>query len=415
MPTAASPWLMVLLAGIFAITPFAVDTYLPAMPRIADDLHTHIGTVQQSLSIFLAAYGAGMLVFGPLADRFGRRPLALFGVAGFAIASAMLIWANNIEYFLMARALQAFCGAAATVVIPGVVRQLYQEHTAKGMSYLSLMMMLAPLIAPTIGSAILLISYWQTIFVLLFFYALIVFGLIWKFLPHNPLHSTIAMEKMAEGNSDNRHKQHVQHAPVETLHIDFFSSYQTVFSRRDAHPLIVTVMCSAFSFFCYLTAAPFVFIKYFSVSEQMFSLLFAIIVGTLMLSNFINTRFVTRYGSPFMVRTALLIAVLLASLLCAANLLHMPIVFTVIALAPLMGCLSMISTNTDAMLILKFPHHAGTATAVTGTLRYGCGALAGPVLALTFTGTAVPFSALMLAGVIGIAACQVWILSRNMH
>ena len=144
MPTRPSPWLMVLLASIYALTPFAVDTYLPAMPIIADDLHTHIGTMQQSLSIFLAAYSAGMLVFGPLADKIGRRPLVIFGIAGFACASLALAQVTHIETFLLARALQAFCGAAATVVIPGVIRQMYQEHTAKGMSYLSMMMMLAP-------------------------------------------------------------------------------------------------------------------------------------------------------------------------------------------------------------------------------------------------------------------------------
>ena len=183
----------------------------------------------------------------------------------------------------------------------------------------------------------------------------------------------------------------------------------TVFSERNVRPLIVTIMFSAFSFFCYLTAIPFVYIKYFGVSEQLFSLLFAINIGTLMLSNFINARYVTRYGSAYMARAALLTAIGFALLLCTANILHLPILFTVITLAPLMGCLTMISTNTDAMIILKFPNHSGTASAVTGTLRYGCGALAGPILALTYTGTSVPFTTLMLTGVLGMGVCQLWL------
>ena len=383
MSTPASPWLMMLLAAIFAITPFAVDTYLPAMPVIAEDLHTHIGTVQQSLSIFLAAYGAGMLLFGPLADKIGRKPLALFGVSGFAVASLLLVFATSIQAFLIERALQAFCGAAATVIIPGIVRHIYQEHTSKGMSYLSLMMMLAPLLAPSIGSGILLVSQWQAIFVLIFIYALVILFCVWKFLPD--IKNTAAPHQ-----------------------ITFLSSYQTVFANAEARPLIATIMFSAFSFFCYLTAVPFVYIKYFGVSEQMFGLLFAVNILLLMIANFINTRFVTRQGSPRMVRSALVVAVGLAICLCAVNVLQLNIWFTVMTLAPLMGCLSIITTNTDAMIILKFPHHAGTATAVTGTLRYGCGALAGPVLALTFTGTAVPFASLMLSGVVGIVLCQIW-------
>lgn len=378
----ASPWLIILLAATVAITPFAVDMYLPAMPVIAQDLQSHIGTVQQSLSIFLAAYGAGMLLFGPLADKWGRRPLALFGIGGFAFASFFLAQANTIESFLIGRALQAFCGAAATVIVPGIIRHLYQEHTAKGMSYMSLIMMLAPLLAPSIGSGILYFSHWHNIFTAIFIYAVVLLFFIWKYLPE-PKTTTAAA-------------------------VTFFSGYKTVFSLREVRPLIVTVIFAAFSFFCYLTAIPFVYIKYFGVSEQLFSLLFAINIILLMTSNLINSRYVMRFGSPHMVRMALMVAIVLAILLCTVNFLHLDLLFTVMTLAPLMGCLTMISTNTDAMIILKFPDHSGTASAVTGTLRYGCGALAGPILALTYTGTPVPFAALMLAGVLGIAACQLW-------
>jgi len=381
---------MILLAATVAITPFAIDTYLPAMPIIAQDLNTHIGTVQQSLSIFLAAYGAGMLLFGPLADKLGRRPLALFGVGGFALASLFLAWANNIESFLIGRAIQAFCGAAATVIVPGIIRHLYQEHTAKGMSYMSLIMMLAPLLAPSIGSGILYFSHWHSIFLVIFVYAVTILFFIWKYLPEPALAKT----------------------PIS---INFFAAYKTVFSQRDTHPLIATVIFSALSFFCYLTAIPFVYIKYFGASEQLFSLLFAINIILLMISNFINSRYVTHYGSPHMVRMALMSAIILSVLLCTVNLLQLNLLFTVITLAPLMGCLTMISTNTDAMIVLKFPNHSGTASAVTGTLRYGFGALAGPILALTYTGTPVPFAVLMLVGVIGIAICQYWAKMKSRH
>ena len=385
-----SPGLIILLAATVAITPFAVDTYLPAIPAIAQDLNAHIGTVQQSLSIFLAAYGVGMLVFGPLADKLGRRPLAIFGIAGFAIASLFLAWENSIHNFLIGRALQAFCGAAATVVVPGIIRQLYKEHTAKGMSYMSLIMMLAPLLAPSIGSAILYFSSWRMIFIWIFIYAVILLFFVWRYLPEPKARNRIDSERPKKP-------------------ITFLSGYKTVLANRDARPLIATIMFSSFSFFCYLTAIPFVYIKYFGVNEQIFSMLFAINIILLMSSSFINSRYVTRFGSPYMVRKALWIAIALASLLCLFNILKLNIIFTVATLAPLMGCLTMISTNTDAMIVLKFPDHSGTATAVTGTLRYASGAIAGPMLALTYTGTAVPFSALMLAGIIGILGCQLWI------
>lgn len=382
-----SVWLIILLASTIAITPLAIDMYLPAMPVIAQDLQAHIGTVQQSLSIFLAAYGAGMLLFGPLADKFGRRPLALFGISGFATASFFLVWADSIEWFLMMRALQAFCGAAATVVVPGIIRHLYKEHTAKGMSYMSLIMMLAPLLAPSMGSGILYFSEWHNIFWVLFGYSAILLFFIWKYLPEPT-------------TADAR------------ISISFFSSYKAVFSERSVRPLIFTIAFSSFSFFCYLTAIPFVYIQYFGVNEQLFSLLFAINISTLMLSNYINSRFVSHRGSPYMVRSAMLTGIVLAALLCTVNILKLDVVYTVILLAPLLGCLTMISTNTDAMILMKFPDHSGTASAVTGTLRYACGAVAGPILALTYTGTPVPFCLLMLAGVIGIGSSQLWLTHK---
>src|SRR6187551_394573 len=198
MTKESHPFLIVLLAAVIAITPLAVDMYLPAMPDIAQALDSHIGSVQQSLSIFLAAYGVGMLLFGPLADSLGRRPLAIFGLTGFTLCSIALAFVDNINHFIILRALQAFCGAAATVVVPGLVRHLYQEHTAKGMSYLSMIMMLAPLLAPSIGSAILWVSEWRSIFVVLAMYGALILVLVWKWLPE--IGKPISDQPKAAGN-----------------------------------------------------------------------------------------------------------------------------------------------------------------------------------------------------------------------
>jgi DHA1 family bicyclomycin/chloramphenicol resistance-like MFS transporter len=385
---ALSPWIIVLLAAMIATTPLAIDMYLPAMPAMAQDMDTHIGSVQQSLSIFLAAYGIGMLLFGPLADALGRRPLALFGLSGFALASIALSYVDSIEWFLTWRTIQALSGAASSVVVPGIIRHLYREHTAKGMSYMSMIMMLAPLLAPTIGSAILWLSSWRLIFIVQALYAGLVMAFTWRFLP--------------EINAQNHSRQ-----------INFLQGYRTVFSHRSAQPLIATIMFSAFAFFCFLTAMPFIYIKFFGVSEQHFGLLFGMNVMVLMFANFINSRVVTRVGSPRMLRIGLVFALISVSLLCLFNFLQLGLWYTVLTIAPLMASLGLITTNTDAMIIMKFPDHSGTATAVVGTLRFGSGALAGPLLAWSYTGTALPFSLLMLTGVMGILACQGWMIWRN--
>jgi len=376
--------LIMLLAAVIATTPLAIDMYLPAMPQLAIALQTDSLMVQQSLSIFLAFYGMGMLVFGPLADAIGRRPLALWGLAIFFVASVLLSQTESIEWFLTWRALQAFAGSAATVVIPGIIRALYQEHTAKGMSYVSMMMMLAPLLAPAIGSLVLYVASWPWIFAVLAGYALVIGSFAAKYLP--------------EINTK-----------AERGKLDFFGSYQVVFAHRQARPLIAISMFASFSFFCFLTAVPFVYIEFFKVDELTFSLLFGINVLMLIIANFTNSRLVTRFGSHKMLKAGWCSALLFATGLLVVSVVELPLLWTVLMIAPLMASLGLIATNADALILIAFPKHSGTATAVIGTLRFGCGALAGPLLALFANGGTVPFAALMLGGVVAITIARLFV------
>ena len=332
-------WIIVLLAAIVATTPLAIDMYLPAMPLMAQQLDTTIGMVQQSLSIFLAFFGISMLLCGPLADSLGRRPLAIFGLTGFVLASLALSLVSSIEWFLFWRALQAFCGAAATVVVPGIVRHIYQEHTAKGMSYVSMIMMLAPLLAPAIGSGILWLASWQMIFITLAGYALLVLLVSIKALP----------EIKAKDSPKN---------------IALLAGYKLVFANKSAWPDIATSMFASFSFFCFLTAVPFVYIEFFKVDEQTFSLLFGINVLMLIMANFTNSRLVTRFGSHRMLKAGWCSAMLFAGGLLAVSLAELPLWWTVLMIAPLMASLGLIATNADALILMAFPKHSGTATAV---------------------------------------------------
>lgn len=383
-----SPWLVALLAAMIATTPLAIDMYLPAMPVIAQAMNTHIGNVQQSLSIYLAAYALGMLLFGPLADALGRRPLAIFGLTGFTLASIVLGIVEQIEWFLTWRIIQAVCGAASSVVVPGIIRYMYREHTAKGMSYMSMIMMLAPLLAPSIGSLILWLSSWHMIFLSQAFYAGTILCLAWYYLP----------EIKAKGSSRKIH---------------FLQGYRIIFSNPSARPLIATIMFNSFAFFGFITAMPFVYINYFGISEHYFGILFGVNVVVLMTTNFINSRLVSRVGSPKMMRIGLAMALVSAILLCVFNYFGLGLWFTVATIGPLTAGLSLVNTNTDAMILMKFPDNSGTATAVSGTLRFGSGALAGPLLAFFHDGSIMPFALLMVSGVFGILACQIWIQIRS--
>jgi len=115
-----------------------------------------------------------------------------------------------------------------------------------------------------------------------------------------------------------------------------------------------------------------------------------------------------RFGPQRMLRCGLMVALSCATLLCGFNYFGLGLWYTVFTIAPLMASLGLMATNADAMIIMQFPQNSGTATAVIGTLRFGSGALAGPLLAWFYTGDALPFSVLMLCGVLAIGFSQLW-------
>ncbi|MCF2863950.1 Bcr/CflA family drug resistance efflux transporter [Pseudoalteromonas ruthenica] len=382
--------LLPLLASIVAITPLAVDMYLPAMVQIAADLGATMPQVQISLSVYLGGYALGMLFFGPIADQMGRRRLARIGLGLFALCSLALAFCQDIHLFWALRAAQAFTGAAATVVVPGIIRHIYQQNTAKGMSYVSMIMMIAPLIAPSIGSLILGLAQWQVIFLTLAGYA--VFILVWV-------------------------QMHLIDIPIyrsekRGLRL-FFESYSVVLSEPKARADILSSMLASFAFFCFLTSVPFIYLDYFEVSEQLFGVLFAFNVIALMIGNFVNTRVVPKVGSRRMLFIGLALAFIAGGTLLTVSLMQQSLYFIVFSIAPLMMSLGIIASNADALILMEFERNSGTATAVIGTLRFGSGALVGPILALIHPENAVPFSSMMFSALVLILLTQFWHHKKN--
>lgn len=381
--------LLPLLASIMALSPLAIDMYLPAMPILAEYLATDMPMVQNSLSIYLFGYALGLVLFGPMADKYSRRKMVVFGISGFLLASFLLPFVSNIEQFLSLRFGQAFISSAATVVVPSAIREYYKKDTAKGLSYVSMIMMLAPMIAPSIGSILLIAHSWQMIFYVLSLYSVAILLLVVKYLP-----------EVARNNT------------VPDKQISFLTRYKIVFSNNEARLDMISSMMASLAFFAYLTAVPFVYLTVFKVSEFNFSILFGINVLALITSQFINTRLVARKGSRKMLAYGLTCALIMGLTLLVVNYLSLPLVYTVISILPLMGGISMVSVNLDALVITKFPEHSGTATAVLGTLRFGIGALAGPILAYFYDGSAFPFAVLMFSAVLVVLICQI-IISMN--
>ncbi len=370
------------MAAIAALPPLAVDMYLPAFPQIADDFSTTISVIQNSLSIFLVGFGCGMLLFGPLADRYGRRPLAMFGLAGFGVASLLLVLSPYASVFLLLRLVQGFLGSAATVTIPAMIRDTYGKDTAKGMSTVMMIMLVAPLVAPLIGSWILAVAPWQGLFVFVAIYALILLVLTWRLLPETKPANLVP----------------TQQSPLR--------NYQIIFSNHKIYWDLFTYILLALAFFVYLTSVSFIYITWFGVSETRFGYLFACSAAALIIANFTNRQLVSKIGSRLMLQRALAGGAVFAILLLVLMALGAGLVLTVLDFFFMVGCLGIAWVNADSLVIMEFPQQAGSATAVIGTLRFGFGALAGPLLAVTYTGTPMPVAILLVLCLAGAGAIQ---------
>ncbi|MES2626413.1 MAG: multidrug effflux MFS transporter [Pseudomonadota bacterium] len=372
-----------LMAAVAALPPLAVDMYLPAIPQIAGDLSTQISTVQNSLSIFLVGFGSGMLFFGPFSDRYGRKPLAMLGLAGFAIFSLLLSLSTTPGVFLLCRLAQGFLGSAASVVIPAMIRDCYGKDTAKGMSAVTMIMLVAPLLAPLMGSLVLSVAPWEGIFVALTIYPLVVLLLAWWRLPET---------KPAETQGERR---------------SLLSNYKIILSNKHIYLDLLCFMLAALAFFTYLTSVSFVYITYYGVSETLFGVLFALSASALILANFINVRVVTRFGSRRMMHAGLALGTGFAILSLLVTIFGLGLFWTVVCFVALVGCLGISAVNADSLILIEFPSQASSASAVTGTLRFGCGALAGPILAWTYDGTPLPVTALLVCAMLGASGAQI--------
>jgi DHA1 family bicyclomycin/chloramphenicol resistance-like MFS transporter len=259
---------------------------------------------------------------------------------------------------------------------------IYGDHMARGIAYLTMIMMLAPMIAPPIGIVLLEIHGWQLIFLMLAAYALLALIICAFSLPK------VARTPLAD-----------------SLWNTFFKSYGIVLGRVAVRRYIIMNGFSALAFFGYLTAIAFIYMAVYQVNEKMFGVLFSINVAVFIAASFFNARSVIKLGLLQLIKGAWLAAFIAAVGLLVVNLLSMHLYWTVIFMGLLVGSIVIVSTNVESLILIAFSKETGTATGVVGIMRFGCGALAGPILAFFYDGTALPFCYLMLFTSLGMGFC----------
>ena len=371
--------LIVILGAISALTPIAIDMYLPAMPSIAKEFSVFAGDIQITLTAYMAGFAIGQLLHGPLADSFGRKPVLLIGTLFFTLASILSAMAPSIELLVWTRIAQGFAGAAAAVVIQAIVRDMFdKEEFARTMSFIVLVMTLAPLVAPLAGGYVALWFGWRAIFWIIALIAVLVIIAICAKIPE-----TLPVAKR-------------QRFSVRSV----LYNYRSLVSSADAMLLIVTGALSFSGMFAFLTAGSFIYVDLYGVDMQHVGYLFALNVFSMMIMTIVNGRFVRIKGSQWMLSFGLTIQFVAAMLMVLGQLLDLGLWGIVVPVMLYTSAISTVGSNSMAILLSAYPGIAGTASSLAGTLRFGlAGAAAAIISILPAT------SSWSMIGVIGCCAC----------
>lgn len=365
-----SSFKIVFILGLLAmLMPLSIDMYLPALPVISAQFGVPAGSAQMTLSTYILGFALGQLLYGPMADSLGRKPVILGGTLVFAAAAVACALAQTIDHLIIMRFLHGLAAAAASVVINALMRDIYpKEEFSRMMSFVMLVTTIAPLVAPMAGGAVLVWFSWHAIFWILALAALLASAMIFFFIDE-----TLPVER--------RQKFHIRTT---------IGNFASLFRHKR---VLSYMLASGFSFagmFSFLSAGPFVYIELNHVSPQHFGYYFALNIVFLFVLTIINSRFVRRVGALNMFRAGLWIQFVMAVWLVVSAFLDVGFWALVIGVAAFVGCVSMISSNAMAVILDEFPHMAGTASSLAGTFRFGIGAIVGALLSMATFSTAWP-------------------------
>lgn len=372
--------LIVLLGLLSAIGPLSIDTYLPSLPAIASELGAASALVEQSVSAYLLGLAAGQVVCGPCSDRFGRRPVLFAGLGLYLLATLACVLAPNVGALVAGRAIQGLGASATPAAGRAVIRDVWSgDRAARAMSFVMMVMAFAPLLAPLVGGQVFTAFGWRAIFWLMFGFGVLLFLLVLLRLPETNGPARRAGVRIAA----------------------HFRAYGHVLATRHGWSHLLCGGLSYASMFAYITGSPFVYIELFHVDPRYFGFLFGLNVVGLVLGNWLNGRFVVRFGYRRMLGMGCAVGALgaIALLVCALAGIG-GIVAVAVTLFIAIGPVGMVGANAIAGLLDAYPRNAGAASALFGVAQFGFGALAGILTGVFQSGTptAMALSMTIMAG-----------------
>lgn len=344
-----------ILVAISAVGPLALNIFMPSMPGLQDEFGQPYGVVQLTLTLYLIGMAACQLVYGPLSDRVGRRPMLLGGLSVFVVASLMAALAPSIEVLIAARLLQALGGAAGIVLARAMVRDVFDRETsASVISYITMAFVVAPMVAPAMGGYIDTHGGWRMSFWLLGALGAVVLAASFRFLPET----------------------HVVRNPAGSG-MGLITGAASLFAMPRFRGYTLTLAFTSTVFFSFLGGAPHIMMDVLNRTPMEYGLWFILISAGYMLGNFMSGRYTRRVGIDRMIMAGCAIS-LAGGLLCFAaaitGFLSPATLFIPMCLAALGNGLTI--PNGTAGAISVDPRLTGAAAGWSGFAQMACGAAA---------------------------------------
>lgn len=370
--------LVVLVALVMSLNALAIDGMLPALDEMARELGAEAGNQRQLIvAVFLVANGIGCLVPGSFADRFGRRPLLLFALGVYVVFSLLVSLVHDFTVLLVLRGMQGLLGSGLAVVPMAIIRDQYEgDKMARLMSLVSAVFITVPVIAPSLGQAVLLFAGWRWIFIGLAVLGVLAAGWVWLRLPETL-------------NPDDR-----QAINLPTI----VRNMATALFNRAAFGYVLGTALLLGGVFGYVNSAQQLIGEHFGAGD-MFPLVFGGTAAMMVVSNLVNSRIVERFGARRVSHAGVLMFIAVSMLQVWAAWFHDGDIGWFLPLMALnLGLLGFLGANFGSIAMQPFAHIAGAASSIQTFFRMFGAAMVGLVIGQAYDGTAKPFALALLIG-----------------
>ena len=383
---------ILILGALSAFGPLAIDFYLPGFPAMATAFATDETQIQLTLAVYFLGLSIGQLIYGPIADRFGRRIPLLVGVGLFTVASLACALAPSLEWLIGASFVQALGGCAGMVLSRAIVSDKCDSvGAAKVFSQLMLVMGLAPILAPMLGGLLVNLYGWQSIFIVLTAFS--------------ALAALAVALGLPESLPDNVPRQPLSGA---------LRQYGRLLKDREFLGHALTGGIAMAGMFAYIAGSPFVFIKLYDVPAEHYGWLFGSNAAGFILVAQINARLLANRGPAFLLARTIWIYLAAGVVLLGVSALHTqqlwPLLIPLFVCIASLGC---IIPNASACAMSGQGARAGSASAMLGCLQFSVAAGAASLVGVLHNGTAMPMA--MVITLCGVLAVVLAMATRRVY